>query len=108
MNLYTAIILKEGNKYFLKTGSANFIGEEVLSKLEYITQFIQKNIFESQIIWHYEENIPLLEIQLIEDKFVINSPYLKFLYNMPLWKIRLKTALNMLEKEYDLLDQQAI
>jgi len=75
MNLYTAIILKEGNKYFLKTGSANFIGEEVLSKLEYITQFIQKNIFESQIIWHYEENIPLLEIQLIEEYAIMEDPF---------------------------------
>ena len=100
MILYTTVVLQENNKYYLKTGNADFISDELLSKIQKITAFIQKNLYEAQIIWHYDTNTPLFQIHLEGEKFSASSPYLKFLYCLPLWQFKLNAIMNSLAKEF--------
>lgn len=98
--LYTAVILKENNNYYLKTGNADFISNQLLSRLKKLVAFIQKNLYEAQIAWHYDTNTPLFQIILEGDKFNVTSPYLKFLYCVPLYQFKLNGILNSVATEF--------
>lgn len=103
MTLYTCVILEENNKLYLKIGSADIISSATIEKLNQIVSFIKDNIYEQQIAWHYDKNIPLFEIAYENNQVVVKTPYLKFLYNMPIEKFKIKSILKKLSNELSML-----
>lgn len=103
MTLYTCVILKENNQLYLKIGSADFISSGTIEKLNQVINFIKDNIYEEQIAWHYDKNIPLFEVVCEDGQIEIKTPYLKFLYNMPMWKFKIKSLLKRVSNELSML-----
>ncbi|WP_279145966.1 MULTISPECIES: hypothetical protein [Clostridium] len=108
MVIYRAEILKEKDTFYLNIASIDGFSSSILSKIREVVTFIQNNLYESQLAWHVTSNTPLLEITAADDgsKIFINSPYLKFLYNIPMWKMKLKNILSEVSKEISSLIEE--